>query len=73
MIEGEGNGTRDRSTVEYARTRIQAALVVLSDLFVPEAKLTFVMRVPGNDDYSMLITDDPDLEALVRVVEKISE
>lgn len=67
------DGTRKGYYVEYVRDQIRASLATLSDLFVPEAKLSFVMRVPGNDDCSMLITDDPDIEALVRVVEKISE
>lgn len=58
-----------RCTPAYAHAVIQAHLEELANLFVPEAKLTFVMRVPGElDTVSMLVSDDPDLQAVRSVI-----
>jgi len=61
--------TQDR--LDNAQFTITETLAELEGLFLPRCRLTFVMRDPGNDECSMLITNDPDLAAVRRVIEKL--
>lgn len=38
--------------------RVEAALNELASNFVPEAQLTFIMRVPGEPDAHMILSND---------------
>ena len=54
--------------LEDVRLKVSQFLARAAKWFVPEAKLTFTMRVPGNDDCFLIVTDD-DLTELIRVIE----
>lgn len=56
-----------------ARSEVTLALSRLESLFKPQCKLTFLMRDPGNDECSMLITNDDDLPAVRRVIEALEK
>lgn len=55
--------------VEATREAVASALADLEDFFLPRCRLTFLMRDPENDECTMLITNDPDLPAVRRVIE----
>ncbi len=40
------------------KDEIEASLNALSDLFASEAQLSFIMRVPGDDDAYMVVSND---------------
>ncbi len=50
-------------TVEEAKEEVELALNALRPVFVPEAELTFIMRIPGKRNSHMIISND-DLVAL---------
>lgn len=52
----------------HVHDRVAAALEDLEGLFVRGAKLTFVMRMPGNDDACIVVTADrlEDVERILR-------
>lgn len=69
LASRHGPGSPSRTTIEYARAVVAEHLAELAGLFVPEATLTFVMRIPGElDTVSMLVSDDPDLAAVRGVI-----
>lgn len=54
-------------TAEEAGKEVAVALNALAPLFVPEAQLTFIMRVPGAPDSHMIISND-DLGELAQIL-----
>jgi len=58
------------ANVQRLHREICAALEGLSELFVPGAKLTFIVRFPGNDEADVLVGDDHDAEQLVALVRR---
>lgn len=54
---------------ERAFLIVTDVLEKLSKIFVKEAKLSFIMRVPGNVEAEMLVTDD-DLNELINLIER---
>lgn len=50
---------------------VTAALDDLSGLFLPGHVLTFVMRTPGHPGRDMLVTEDPDIKALVETIRRL--
>ena len=49
-----------------------AALRALRPLFAENVELTFLARLQGNDDATMLVSND-DLDAVIRVVERLRD
>ncbi|MCK5611076.1 hypothetical protein KAR91_54890 [Candidatus Pacearchaeota archaeon] len=49
--------------------KVGKALNKLSEFFVPEAELTFIMRVPGVPDTQMIISND-NLKELSEILAK---
>ena len=58
-------------SIDETNLKIQHTLRKLQKLFVPEARLTFFMRVPGNDECSIVVTSD-DLSKVSEVILKLS-
>lgn len=59
----------DDLKLRLAQNAVADALAKLGDeLFAPQCRLTFIMRDPGNDECSMLVTNDDDLEGVERVL-----
>lgn len=56
-----------------ARIEVQRALVKLEPLFVPGARLTFVMRLPGNPDATLVSTSDTCPEVIAALAHLIAE
>jgi hypothetical protein len=56
-------------TLEQVHDEINRALNDLRQLFKPECQLTFIMRIPGNDEGDMLISND-DLGKLEKLVQR---
>ena len=56
------------SKLERTYESVVALLLEAEPLFIPEAKLTFVMRVPGNTEAEMVVSGDDltEVEATVR-------
>ena len=54
--------------VRNAHQQVANALAALSAFFTDDAKLTFVMRVPGKPDCFMVIGDDEVLAAVAETV-----
>lgn len=54
--------------VEDLRLEIGGYLAEIAELFKPGMKLTFIARMPGNDEADVLITDDSmgGIEGVVR-------
>ena len=50
------------------REQVGEMLAEAAELFVPEARLTFIMRVPGKPGTYLVLTDDPDLPEVSRVM-----
>jgi len=48
--------------LDRIRDIIVHQLTGLERLFVPEARLTFVMRVPGDSGSQIIISADPELQ-----------
>lgn len=55
----------DPRTEEYLRSLIADRLSDLEALFVPEARLTFVMRVPGQAGVHLVVSKDDELAARI--------
>ena len=55
-------------TIEQVHQEIEAALNKLRPLFIEEAELTFVMRVPGHPQAFMVISNDDldEVEATIK-------
>jgi hypothetical protein len=51
---------------------IEKHLAKMTELFVPEAKLTFMMRIPGNDETVIIGTSD-DLAEVSRIFKLYDE
>lgn len=49
--------------------QIEIALNELSEYFVPEAELTFIMRVPGEENTHMILSND-NLNELADLLKK---
>jgi hypothetical protein len=52
-----------------AFNRVQDALNELGDEFVEGAQLTFIMRMPGNTEAEMVVTND-DLDEVIATLER---
>lgn len=61
------------TNLRNAHQAVADALGKLSDLFTEDAKLTFVMRVPGFPDRFMVVGDDTDLQAVADTVIRSGE
>lgn len=59
-----------QSKVQRMQQQVNDALWELSELFRPGAKLTFIVRFPGNDEADVLIGDDQEPEELVALVRR---
>jgi hypothetical protein len=60
-------------SAEEIRDLVALALVNISKHFVPDVKLTFVARLPSNDEADVVVTEDDLREAakaLVRCAER---
>lgn len=58
-------------TVQQAREAIVEALGDLhADWFVPEMRLTFIARMPGNTACEIIVTADDDLDAIMDVIKR---
>ena len=44
--------------IQHVHFAVNDALIELEKLFVPGMKLTFIARLPGNDEADCLITND---------------
>ncbi len=55
--------------VAMAGREVCRVLNELRSLFRPECELTFIMRLPGNDDADMLVTND-DLDELTKLIKR---
>ena len=55
--------------LEKTHLAIERHLNELRELFIPEAELTFIMRVPDMPETYMLITND-DLDELSKTIQK---
>lgn len=55
--------------IKNAAQLVMQALSRLQELFIDEAELTFIMRVPDEDDVYMLITND-DLAELIVLLQR---
>ena len=49
--------------------KISDALNQLGPLFLPECRLTFIMRLPGDEEADVLVTID-DLDELQKLIER---
>jgi len=56
-------------TIEEILKEIETTLNDLRPMFVDKAELTFIMRLPGNDNADMVVTDD-DLSELRELIER---
>lgn len=56
-------------TVNDLHVEIASTLECLSRLFVPGMKLTFIARLPGNDEADVLVSDD-DMQGISGVVQR---
>lgn len=56
-------------TLEEAHETVAEALNALRPIFIAKAELTFIMRIPGNSEGDMIITND-DLSELRELVER---
>lgn len=61
-----------KSDGEIVGEAVEDALCFLAEMFKPECKLTFIMRVPGNDEADMVVTSDEN-EELAKVIERTIE
>lgn len=61
------------SNLRNAHQAVANALGKLSEYFTPDAKLTFVMRVPGHPDRFIVVGDDKDLQAVADTVIRSGE
>ena len=52
---------------DRVRQKVEDTLHELADLFVKDARLTLIMRVPGDDECEMLVTSD-DAEELIEML-----
>ena len=59
-----------QSKVQRMHQQVNDALCDLSELFQSGAKLTFIVRFPGNDEADVLIGDDHEPEELVALVRR---
>jgi len=55
--------------LEAILIEVENALNTLAPLFVPEMQLTFIARLPGNDEADILVSND-DFHELVRLIER---
>jgi len=55
--------------IKAAHMAIENALNTLAQFFVPEMQLTFIARLPGNDEADILVSND-DFHELVRLIER---
>ncbi len=56
-------------TVKEAHETVSEALNNLRPVFTDKAELTFIMRVPGNDEGDMIITND-NLSELRKLIKR---
>lgn len=56
------------SKAERVKAAVTQRLNELFPLFVDEARLTFIMRVPGSPDMHMIITNDDNLDELAQLL-----
>ncbi len=54
-------------TVDEAKEEVELALNALRPVFIPEAQLSFIMRVPGKSNSHMIISND-NLEELTEIL-----
>ncbi|MGZ3349639.1 MAG: hypothetical protein ACXU89_11910 [Xanthobacteraceae bacterium] len=59
-----------KMSVQELHNEIAAALGQLSDLFVPGMKLSFIARMPGNDEADVLVSDDNRPEEMIALIQR---
>jgi hypothetical protein len=57
-------------SMEEIRRIVGSHLAQLSPLFVKDIKLTFIARLPGNQEAELVVTDDPELGEVVKAIER---
>lgn len=60
----------EKQAVERVRQCVEDVMLDLQNLFVDEVKLTFITRLPGNDDADMVITRD-NLNEVRKVIDRM--
>ena len=69
VSQKRANRQRNNAMINRVREEVDRHLDALESWFLPECKLTFIMRKPGNDDADLVITVD-DIDELIAVLER---
>lgn len=57
-----------KTSIEVTSRAVETALRGLSEYFVSDARLTFVMRIPDHPDQFIVISSDKDLQAVAATI-----
>ncbi len=65
--------TTDKIPLHLIKADIGQQLERMERFFVPGARLTFVMRLPGNDDATLVVTSDTAADVVKALSHLIAE
>ena len=60
------------TTLYDVQTNAENFLNKMRDLFVPESELTFIVRLPSNDNSDILISND-EIDELIKLLESMKD